>query len=108
MEKNRINSETVLINLGTELDNNNAHEMIKILTEVNSEGYKKVILDMTNMEFLSSSGVGAILGMLETFREQNGDIILCNLSDKIYHILTVLDLQDYLTIRESVDTAVKS
>jgi anti-anti-sigma regulatory factor len=49
--------------------------------------------------------VGCILAALGTFRNQGGDIILCNLSKRIMHILRVLNLCDYLSIAQDVNAA---
>ncbi len=94
-----LNEDTIIINAGRQLDNNNAHEMVETITGAQSEGYKFIILDMQQLEFISSAGVGSILGTIETSREIGGDIILCNASDTIIQVLEVLDLADYLTIR---------
>ena len=94
-----LNEDTVIINAGKQLDNNNAHEMVETIAAAQSEGYKFIILDMQQLEFISSAGVGSILGTIETSREIGGDIILCNASDTIIQVLKVLDLADYLTIR---------
>ena len=53
---------------------------------------------MTRLEFLSSAGIGSIVGTVALFREREGDIILTNVGPKIKHILDVLDLADYLTV----------
>ncbi len=103
-----INDEAALINTGRELDNNNAHEMVELITELQSKQYKYVFLDFTELEFLSSAGVGSILGTIEILREAGGDIVICNASEKILHILDVLDLTDYLTIKKSVEEARKT
>ncbi len=83
------------------LDNYNAPEVVVILERERALGIKNVIIDMTELEFLSSAGVGAILGNVEAFRAIGGDIILRNPSGTIYHILQLLDVADYLTIRRS-------
>lgn len=93
-----LSDTTLLIETGTSLDNSNAHEMVNLITSAQSRGFINVILDMAALEFLSSAGVGSILGTVEMFREQGGDIYLCNLSENIRHVLEVLDLTDYLSI----------
>jgi anti-anti-sigma factor len=100
-----VNDVTVLIDPGTTLDNNNAHEMLEVITTSQAKGCKYVIIDMARLEFLSSAGVGSILGTVESFREQRGDIILCNLPAPIKYILQVLDLADFLTIRPNREDA---
>lgn len=106
MEGWRIEQESgcanaTVITSGTMLDNNNAHQLVDLITNEHTNGTKFVILDMKTLEFLSSAGVGAILGTVESFRERGGDIVLCNLSKTIHHILSVLDLAEFLTIKTS-------
>ncbi len=104
--KTVINDDVVVIKPIKTLDNNNAHEMVNIITGVQEDGYKTIVMDMTDLEFLSSAGVGSILGTIETSREVGGDIILCNVPESINHILDILDLIDYLTIRENKEKAI--
>jgi len=89
----------IVIDTGKQLDNNNAHEMVEAITSAQNDGYKYIILDMHQLEFISSAGVGSILGTVEVCREIGGDIVLCNVSNTIMHILEVLDLAVYLTIK---------
>ena len=93
-----LQDNTLRIDTGKMLDNNNAHEMVTTISEALEAGYHYIILDMERLEFLSSAGVGSILGTVELAREAGGDIILCNASPTILHVLEVLDLSDYLTI----------
>ena len=90
--------DRVLLTTGTSLDNNNAHEMVAAIQSAQDDGFKYILIDTGTLEFLSSAGVGAVLGTIETSREMGGDIILCNLSESVLHVLKVLDLADYLTI----------
>ena len=100
-----VNDQTMVINPGKVIDNNNAHEMVDVISEIQGKGYKYIILDMSEMEFISSAGVGSILGTIEISREAGGDIIICNASENIIHIFDVLDLTDYLTVKDSRETA---
>ncbi len=100
-----VNDDVIIIKPVKSLDNNNAHEMVDIITGLQEEGYKTIIIDMNELEFLSSAGVGSILGTIETSREAGGDIIICNVPESILHILKILDLTDYLTITENKDKA---
>jgi len=101
MIQKALKDDTILINPGKILDNSNAHEMVDSLAEVREKGYAYVVIDMAELEFLSSAGVGSILGNVEVFREAGGDVVLCNTSEEIRHVLQVLDLTDYLTIKEN-------
>lgn len=100
-----LTDKVLIINPGRILDNNNAHLMAQHLSDAKSKGLKFVIMDMAELEFLSSAGVGSILGSIEDFRGINGDIILCNASSTILHVFKVLDLDNYLTIKLTQEEA---
>ena len=101
-----IDSNIYVIGTGDTLDNNNAFEMVQIITNAHANGFKFVLIDMSKLEFLSSAGVGSILGTVENFRENNGDIILCDVPDPIVHILNILDLEDYFTIKSNIQNVI--
>ena len=96
--KQALQDNVLRIDTGRMLDNNNAHEMVSTINKALEAGYHQIILDMGSLEFLSSAGVGSILGTVEIAREAGGDIILTGASPTILHVLDVLDLSDYLTI----------
>jgi anti-anti-sigma factor len=105
LEQKKLNDETLVIKTGRALDNNNAHEMVDIISTAQAKGYKYIIVDMSLLEFISSAGVGSILGTVEISRFNGGDIILCRVANQIKHVFELLDLLDYLTIRDSEQDA---
>jgi len=97
-EVRSVNDDCRVIEAGHVLDNSNADVFSSIIMELYSADVKHVLVDMSETEFLSSAGIGSILGTVELFRERDGDIMLTNVGEKVLHILGVLDLADYLTI----------
>lgn len=95
----------VLIELGRTLDNNNAEDLVNSITGVQARGNKFIIVDCARLEFISSAGVGAILGTIDASRDQGGDIILCHVPESVGHVFRVLDLWDFLTIMADRKTA---
>ncbi len=72
--------------------------MSSLLSQMLKGGIRYAIIDMKELELLSSAEVRSILGVLGGFRDAGGDIVLCNVSDRILHVLEILDLRDFLTI----------
>ncbi len=101
-----IGEKIVVFNPGKTLDNSNAHQMVEAITEAQNRGYIFIIVDMSDLEFLASAGVGSILGTVEISRETGGDIILCSIQDTVQHVLDVLDLTDYFTITKDPAEAI--
>lgn len=108
LQEDIVRDDTVVITTGSSLDNNNAHEMVDAILAAQSRGFATIVIDMRALEFLSSAGVGAILGTVEASREAGGDIVLCNVSRNIMHVFSVLDLAEFLTIKETRDQAVRA
>ena len=105
--KNVLDDDTIVIETGNRLDNNNAHEMVETIVSIQIQGTKNIIIDMQKLEFISSAGVGSVLGTVETSREMGGDITLCNASSAIMQVLEILDLVDYLTIKANMTDAIQ-
>lgn len=93
------------VTLGPKLDNSNAPFMLQLISESQANGIQYIIMDCRHIELMSSAGVGSILGSVETLRQMNGDLILCNLSAQARRVLEVLDLLNYLTIATSHEEA---
>lgn len=103
ISEKKLGTDTIILDPGKVLDNTNAHEMTEAICGAQGAGFKNIIVDMKELEFLSSAGVGSILGTVEVSRDMGGDIVLCGPSEKIVHILEVLDLCDYLTMKQRVE-----
>lgn len=99
IQQSNLNDFTRIFKPCGSLDNNNAHEMVDLISSAQAEDFKFIIIDLADLEFISSAGVGSILGTVESSREIGGDIILCNASQSVLHVFAVLDLTDYLTFR---------
>ena len=53
-------------------------------------GKYTILLDCRTLNYISSAGLGAIMGLIETVRENGGDILLCSLQDNVFAIFDTL------------------
>jgi anti-sigma B factor antagonist len=80
-----------LIELSGQLDAHTAPEFERFLEErVHQEKKSKLILDFSALEYISSAGLGVLMGLIEEVRSQSGDMKLINVPEKIYHVLDLL------------------
>ncbi len=49
-----------------------------------------ILLDCRELNYISSAGLGAIMGLIENVRENGGDILLCSLQENVYAIFDTL------------------
>lgn len=71
-------------------------------------GKKKIILNLADVDYIDSSGVGELVGCYTTVRNAGGELKLLNLSQKVQDVLYVTKLYTVFDIRDDEFTAVKS
>jgi anti-sigma B factor antagonist len=87
------------------------YEAADLLGDVDAQvdtGCINFILDFEQLKFLSSSGLGVILGILTRSRRNNGDVVLLNVTDKLKSLLTITRLDHVFSTAQSVSDAMKS
>jgi anti-sigma B factor antagonist len=72
------------------------------------EGKKKIILNLADVDYLDSSGVGELVGSFTTVRNAGGELKLLNLTQKVHDVLHVTKLYTVFDIKDDEFTAVKS
>jgi anti-sigma B factor antagonist len=73
-----------------------------------AEDKKKIILNLCEVDYIDSSGVGELVGSFTTVRNAGGELKLLNLSQKVQDVLHVTKLYTVFDIRDDEFTAVKS
>jgi anti-sigma B factor antagonist len=73
-----------------------------------ADGKKKIILNLAEVDYIDSSGVGELVGCFTTVRNAGGELKLLNLTQKVHDVLHVTKLYTVFDIRDDEFTAVKS
>jgi anti-sigma B factor antagonist len=81
------------------------HDRIKELAQV---GVKRVVLDLGNVKWMNSSGLGALMSGLTTMKNAGGDLRLSSVADKVESLLMITQLLKIFKSYENIDGAVKS
>ena len=81
------------------------HESIKQFLE---ENMTKLVVDMTDVHWVGSVGIGAIIGGLTTVRHRGGDLRLVGINHKIQNLLTITKLDGLFQVFDDVKNAIGS
>ena len=73
-----------------------------------AEDKKKIILNLADVDYIDSSGVGELVGCFTTVRNAGGELKLLNLSQKVEDVLHVTKLYTVFDIKDDEFHAVKS
>jgi anti-sigma B factor antagonist len=73
-----------------------------------TKGKKKIILNLAEVSYIDSSGVGELVRCFTSVRNQAGELKLLNLTQKVHDVLHVIKLYTVFDIRDDEFKAVKS
>ncbi len=85
-----------------------ATAMHEMLHELVAADKKRVIVDLGGVDWMNSTGLGILISSLTTMRNNNGDLKLANITEKIQSLLTITKLVTVFETFDSVDDAVGS
>jgi anti-sigma B factor antagonist len=72
------------------------------------EGSPFIVLDMKQVNWINSSGLGVLMACLTTLRGSGGDIRLVHASDRVRRPIEITRLDNVLLMFDSLDEALKN
>lgn len=73
-----------------------------------SKGSKKILLNLGDVNYIDSSGIGELVSAYTTVRNQGGDLKLLNLTKKVHDLLQITKLYTVFDIKDDEAGAVAS
>lgn len=65
----------------------------------------RIVVDMANVSYISSSGLKVLLTALRQARQQRGQLALCNIQPKVASILEMIGFDQIFPIAQDLETA---
>jgi anti-sigma B factor antagonist len=91
----------------TELDATNSNEFKRDMAPV-LDVHARVILDLTRLRFIDSSGLGALLSCLRKLNEKRGDLKVCGISKQVRTALELVRMHRILDIYGTREEATRA
>ena len=82
-----------------------ARDLKQLLAQLVQDGTVRIVVDLHDVSFLDSSGLGALIGGVKTTRQQGGDLRIVAPSEPVVAILEFTNLHRVLRPRDSVEEA---
>jgi len=70
-----------------------------------ASGQNRIAVDLAGIEFIDSSGLGALINGLKTARQAGGDLRIAAPNDQVKLVLQLTNMQRLLTAYDSAETA---
>jgi anti-sigma B factor antagonist len=76
--------------------------------ELLSRSQKKILLNLGDVNYIDSSGIGELVSAFTTVRNQGGELKLLNLTKKVHDLLQITKLYTVFDVKEDETAAVKA
>ncbi len=73
-----------------------------------AKGQKKILLNLGDVTYIDSSGIGELVSAFTTVRNQGGELKLLNLTKKVHDLLQITKLYTVFDIKDDERAAVGS
>ena len=70
-----------------------------------ASGHNRIAIDLTGIDFIDSSGLGALINGLKTARQAGGDLRIAAPNDQVKLVLQLTNMERLLTAYDSAETA---
>ena len=102
----RTSSAVDILELNGELDAHTASHLEDALTSLIEDQRHNIVVNFSNLAYISSAGLGVFMAYIEDVRERGGDIKLTNMSDKVYNVFDLLGFPTLYDILPTEEEAI--
>jgi len=101
--------EVLLIRLKGELDHHTAEELRQKATDVIEKNkIHHIILNLEELTFMDSSGLGVILGRYKQIQSQGGEMVVCSISPTVKRLFDLSGLFKIIRFVDDEQNALKT
>ena len=72
------------------------------------KGQKKILLNLGDVSYIDSSGIGELVSAFTSVRNQGGELKLLNLTKKVHDLLQITKLYTVFDVKDDEATAISS
>ena len=73
-----------------------------------AKGHKKILLNLGEVNYIDSSGIGELVSAYTTTKNQGGELKLLNLTKKVHDLLQITKLYTVFDVKDDEAAAVKA
>ena len=81
-----------------EIDASSSIELDLAIAKSVGEGYIKILVDCSALEYISSAGLGVFMSYVEEFKDKNIRMVLYGMNEKVANTFQILGLNELLSI----------
>ncbi len=92
---------------GALLGNGDTEQLRAAVADFIEQGNKCLVINLQKVNYLNSTGIGAIIAAHASYSKNGGDVYLSGVSDNVQNLLAVTRLIDVFEVFDRVDDAIE-
>ena len=111
VEEFKIGTETVpdknvvIVSLSGYLDAHTFERLEETIAELFGKSHYKIVVDLSEVEYISSAGAGVFIGALSEAHEHKGNIVLMNPTANVREVFDLLGLTRHVSLAKDEEEA---
>ncbi|WP_425390068.1 STAS domain-containing protein [Ekhidna sp.] len=97
-----------LISVKGEIDAGSSIYLDDALKSAMEQGEKKIIADLSGLDYISSAGLGVFISHLDEFKLKEIQLTLFGINETVKQVFDILGLEKLLTIVENKEAAIST
>lgn len=97
----------LVVSISGEIGPYNAYGFKNRVLKAIDAGFVEVILDMSEVGYIASPGIGALTVFLQATRRRDGDVVLAGTSARVYEAIELLGFSQFLKSVPTVEEAMR-
>lgn len=93
--------DILIINIDGDVDASSSIFVDKAIGGAIEKGFKKILIDCSNLIYISSAGLGVFMSYIEEFEAKNVQLVIYGLSEKVHNVFQILGLDQLLKIADT-------
>ena len=101
--------DKIIVTLQGELDHHSAEEVRTRVDDIlDKDGYKNLIFNFSGVNFMDSSGIGAVIGRYKKLSLRGGKVCLINVTPTVKRIFELSGMFKIISMYDNIEEALRN
>jgi len=101
--------DNIIVTLKGELDHHSAEEVRTRVDDIlDKDGYKNLIFNFSGVNFMDSSGIGAVIGRYKKMSLRGGKVCLTNVTPTVKRIFELSGMFKIISMYDNIEEALRN
>ena len=104
----RMNKNTLIVTITGDMDHHNTGTIRSAIDkEIREKPIHNLVFDLSNLDFMDSSGIGLILGRYKRMKELDGNVFIAGARPEVERIINLSGLHKIIPLYDTMEKAEK-